>query len=351
MHVEVLGKYRRLVRAGQAMLRNRPLSAGFFYSPRFAQAVEQALARRSYDVVFVYCSSMGQYLPASLQAAVIIDFVDADSAKWAQYARSSKFPQSWLFAREAKTVARFERSLMDRAAFSLTVTEHDAAELCGGQPVSGGVEVIPNGAEIPDVRSDQLVPEISALQPFVAFVGTMSYRPNADAAEYFASAIFPRLRLKHPCLRFVVVGREPGPAIRNLAKQPGIVVTGAVPDVYRYFRAASVSVAPFRISQGFHNKIAESLAVGTPVVASRRAAAGIGLAQREGLFCADTPEEFASMVDFLLKDARLQHTFRQSAEAVQNLLGWQTRLQPLDDLMMRATGACRPAEVVTGSYH
>ena len=91
--------------------------------------------------------------------------------------------------------------------------------------------------------------------------------------------------------------------MRRLSNIPGVVVTGAVPDVFRYFRNAEVSVAPFRISQGFHNKIAESLAVGTPVITTSRAMAGIGLSEREGLFVADTAESFAGEVSRVLTDS------------------------------------------------
>ena len=49
--------------------------------------VRQALCRRNYDVIFVYCSSMGQSIPQPAPAPVVVDFVDADSQKFTPICR------------------------------------------------------------------------------------------------------------------------------------------------------------------------------------------------------------------------------------------------------------------------
>src|SRR5271165_5648969 len=101
------------------------------------------------------------------------------------------------------------------------------------------------------------------------------------------------------------------------------------------FRDADVSVAPFRISQGFHNKIAESLAVGTPVITTSRAMAGIGLSEREGLFVADTAEEFAHKVSSVLNDPCLRRELREGVPTVRQRLSWDTRLHRLEQLIVQ----------------
>jgi polysaccharide biosynthesis protein PslH len=340
VYVEPLAGATRAVVAAWFGLRGLPLSNGFFYSSSFADRVHQALRHRSYDLIFVYCSSMGQYIPFPAPAPLVVDFVDADSSKWEQYAATARPPKSWLFAHEARTVAAFEGELLARAALSLAVTEHDAVELCKDAPGRHRVEVVPNGVDVPDAGSSGAADAVRELQPFVAFVGTMDYRPNADAAAYFAEHIFPLLRRTQPDLKFVIVGRNPGAEIQRLAALPQVVVTGGVRDVYPYFRGAEVTVAPFRISQGFHNKIAESLAVGTPVVTSSRAAAGIGLSSAEGLYTADKCEDFAAAVDRLILDVSLRNALRKAAPAVANGLKWDARLRRLEEMLVEV--AARP---------
>src|SRR5712691_11260778 len=98
----------------------------------------------------------------------------------------------------------------------------------------------------------------------------MDYRPNIDAVCYFTDEILPLVHKSHPDLKFLVVGRNPSRRVRRLARLRGVIVTGAVPEVYPYLRGAIAAVAPFRICQGVQNKILEALAVGLPVVATPR---------------------------------------------------------------------------------
>jgi len=193
-----------------------------------------------------------------------------------------------------------------------------------------------NGVEIAEDADTKDSASIVGLKPFVVFIGTMSYRPNADAAVFFAREILPIVRREYPGLNFVVVGRDPNRSVKRLAEIPGVTVTGRVPDVYVYLRNAEASVAPFRISQGFHNKIAESLAVGTPVLASKRAALGVGLSEHEGLFTAETPVQFAEKLNCLLRNSKLLHELRNSAATVRELLSWEARLGKLEQLMTQA---------------
>jgi len=338
VHVEVLKKPRRLLRAVNNFLAGRPMSFGFFHSRKFDESVRDALRKNNYDVIFVYCSSMGAAVPRPAPAPLIVDFVDADSQKFNQYAARAGFLRRWLYTREARAVADAEQSLGHASALSFAVTEHDARELTAGKENGFTVEVVPNGVEVPEVPDCQAESEVLQQKPFALFVGTMDYPPNSDAAAYFARDIFPQVRETHPELKFVIVGRNPDRQVRGLGTIPGVVVKGAVKDVFHYFRNAAVSVAPFRISQGFHNKIAESVAVGTPVITTSRAMAGIGLGEREGLFVADTTEEFAHKVNKVLEDPCLRSDLRKRASSVRELLSWDARLCKIEQLMLQAAG-------------
>jgi len=103
---------------------------------------------------------------------------------------------------------------------------------------------------------------------FVVFVGAMDYYPNADAACWFASQVFPQIRKHRNDMEFLIVGRNPTPAVRRLDGLPGITVTGAVADVRPYLSAAEAAIAPLRIARGIQNKVLEALAMGKRALAS-----------------------------------------------------------------------------------
>lgn len=350
VYVVALNKWRRLGWALWSSVLGRSFSFGYFRSSKFRRAVGRAVTTNRYDLVFVNCSSMAQYVSRPAPVPLIVDFVDADSNKFRQYAeRSSSLPLRLFYRHEAKRVAAMERSIGRLADLSLVITSNDAEEL-GASVWSGSeIKVLGNGIEIPLGTQEDCA--VKLLQPFVLFLGTMNYSPNADAAAYFARDIFPLVRKLRPELKFVIAGRNPGKQVRDLARFPGVTVVGSVSEPFEYFRAAAVSVAPFRISQGFHNKIAESLAVGTPVVAFSRAASSIGLTQEEGLFTAVDTNDFARRVVGVVADCKLRQTLQERAPTVRKQLSWDSKLRDLSLYLEEAVSAAPIAEYGTLTAH
>ena len=90
--------------------------------------------------------------------------------------------------------------------------------------------------------------------------------------------------------------------MRALAGQPGVEVTGPVPDVGPLFRAAAVYAAPLRVGGGVRLKILEAFAHGAPVVSTRLGAEGIALTDGRDALLADDAAAFAGAVVALLAD-------------------------------------------------
>jgi sugar transferase (PEP-CTERM/EpsH1 system associated) len=319
-------------------LRGEPLSCGFFSSSKFQAEILRALASETFDVIFVYCSSMAQYVPWPRTTPVVMDFVDIDSAKWSQYAKRSRPPLSWVYEREAKTLAAFEEKWARASAFTIVTTLQEA-ELLRGEGIPP-VQVVCNGVEIPAGRGAGLPESIRALQPFALFVGTMDYLPNVDAVAYFAEEILPRIRERHPELSFLIVGRNPSNRVHKLGKLPGVVVTGAVPDVEVYLANCAAVVAPFRIAQGIQNKLLEALAACKPIVSTSGPAAAIGGKHGETLLIADDAEDFGNAVVALLEDPALCCRFSNGVEFVRKNFSWHENLNHLEHLLLQAAGSC-----------
>src|SRR5262249_58960832 len=107
------------------------------------------------------------------------------------------------------------------------------------------------------------------------FVGALDYHPNVDGTVWFCREVWPVLRARHPGARLRLVGRRPAPAVRHLARLPGVGLVGQVPDVRPYLADAAVALAPVRIARGVQNKVLEALSMRKAVVPSPRSIEGL----------------------------------------------------------------------------
>lgn len=274
-YAEPLSPMASRARAFLALLRGKPFSTAFYYSARMEQEVRRALAARPYDLIFVFSSSMAQYAEGA-KAPAVADLVDVDSDKWRQYARNMRAPRSWLWSYEARHLARYEDGIARRFAATILCTEPEARILRRRVP-ERPVHAVNNFLDLSalDPGTVTVGPEVRALQPYVLFPGQMDYYPNVDAAQYFAREIFPAVRAQMPELKFVIAGRNPAATVRRLGNDPGVHVTGAIPDIRPYLCGAAAGVMPLRIARGVQNKVLETMAMGVPVMTSGAVAAAL----------------------------------------------------------------------------
>ncbi len=150
------------------------------------------------------------------------------------------------------------------------------------------------------------------------FIGGFRHPPNEDAVRFFATEIFPRVKAQLPGVRFLVVGGDVPPAVRELAADD-VVITGYVEDVDPIFDGARVFVAPLRYGAGLKGKITQSFTCGLPVVTTAIGAEGLDIAAGVHALIADRPDDFAARVIELYQDgalwARLSSAAREHVDA------------------------------------
>jgi polysaccharide biosynthesis protein PslH len=274
-----------------------PSSMGYFYSPTLAKSVRRLLEQRSFDLIFVHCSSVAQYVADVRGTPKILDFGDMDSQKWLEYADYKPFPLSAGYRLEGIKLEREEKRLARLFDLCTATTRSEWATL-ERYGTARATDWFPNG-----VDSEYFSPTDESYDPdCVSFVGRMDYFPNQECVLDFCAHVLPRLREKRPGVKFIIVGADPSPAVRKLSELPGVVVTGSVPDVRPYVRRSAMMVAPLNIARGTQNKILEAMAMGVPVVASRVAAQGVDAIPNEHFLVAGTHAECRAAVLRVLED-------------------------------------------------
>ena len=132
------------------------------------------------------------------------------------------------------------------------------------------------------------------------FTAVFDYAPNADGAVWFAQQVWPRVRAARPSARLTLAGSSPTGAVRRLAEDASIEVTGRVEDMRPYLWRSAVAVAPIFQSRGVQNKVLEAAAAGLPSVVTRTVGDGLPHQVLPACRIADTADAFAAAVIELL---------------------------------------------------
>jgi sugar transferase (PEP-CTERM/EpsH1 system associated) len=332
----------RQLTALRGLVTGQPLTLPFFAHAGLARTVADWVRREPPDLIWVYSSGMAQFaMPFAATPVRLMQFAELDSDKWEQFAERARGPTRLLYAREARRLLAYERSVARAFTLSTVVSEAERALFRARIPEVDPL-VLPNGVDVDRFAAG----DAAARDPHTAvFTGVMDYAPNVDGVLWLAREAWPRVRAQVPDARLLVVGSRPVPAIRALDGRQGIEVTGRVAEVPPFLARAAVAVAPLRLARGVQNKVLEAMSTGLPVVATPQAARGLGRAAEDepGLVVAADAARTAERVAALLLDPEeARRRGRSAAAFVRTHFAWD-RMFAIADAAIAAALARRPA--------
>jgi glycosyltransferase involved in cell wall biosynthesis len=276
---------------------------------RLGRAANRLLGARRFDLLHVEYLETGLGVDANLpvpKIAIAIDELAKPARHRLALARGSRAHlAAWLYWR---AIGRLQRRICRKFDRILTMSENDRRALLATDPrLSVGVLPLPVGIDA--TRESTSRRDDAGL----LFVGAMHRDTNVDAVRHFCADVLPRIRAEMPATTFTIVGGEPTDLVRRLASQPGVQVTGFVPSLEPYYGAATVFVAPLRITGGIAGKTIDAMAAGCPVVTTALGNDGLGATSGVHLLVADTPADFAAAVVRLLRDPGLRRRLGEAA--------------------------------------
>lgn len=332
-----LNKTMAKVRSLQAFLTGAPLNLPYFYDKSLEAWTKAIYTDIKPHAAFAFSSQMGQYFlnATPRPARIVIDYCDVDSDKWHQYAKSKRWPVSWVFERESKTLLKFDRKIAEAvdAGTFVAPPEVELFERLAPE-TKGKIHAIGNGIDTTYFSPDDTYPSpYEAGGPIIIFTGAMDYWPNVDAVVWFATQIFPLIRQTIADARFFIVGGGPTPEVMKLEKITGVHVSGRVPDMRPYFAHANAAVTPMRIARGIQNKVLEAMAMSKPTVTTPTALAGIDATPDKEILVAEDETAFAAQVVRALTASEASKIGKQAKEFVSRAYSWPSQLAPYDALI------------------
>jgi glycosyltransferase involved in cell wall biosynthesis len=264
-------------------------------------ALAHWVAAERYDVVHVarlYLAALAEPWMTP-RPRLVIDCDEDDAEAYRRLAaierRHDRQRQAAWAEAEADAFARMAQEVLARFDIVFAASQAEATSLSAR---GGRVVVVPNVAP----AAARQAPRRRSAGKTVLFVGTMGYMPNEEAARWFVTRVWPRLRraVATP-LRLVLVGSNPSASLVRLGRRRDMLVTGTVRDIAPFYRDADLAVIPIRAGGGTRIKLLEAAALGVPIVSTTLGAEGLTFRHGRELLLADSGEKFARACAALLR--------------------------------------------------
>jgi sugar transferase (PEP-CTERM/EpsH1 system associated) len=259
------------------------------------EALGEVLARRAFDIVQIEGTPMAGYAEMIARSpdppVVVYNWHNIESELMRRFAAQSSFAKRIYANLTADRLEALEERMLGERAGHIVCSEREKRQLAAIAP-GAMIEIVENGVDCESFATSAAQERRDGL----VFVGSMNYHANVEAAVDFVRDVWPRMRAEFPALSLKMLGSNPAPQVRALASEPGIEVTGTVPDVRPHYATALAAIVPLKTGGGTRLKILEALAAGVPVISTKAGAEGLELTPGEHLLIAETADEWLEAV-------------------------------------------------------
>ncbi|HZR22951.1 MAG TPA: glycosyltransferase [Vicinamibacterales bacterium] len=311
------GSFQFYVEAATHLVDPLPYACGKYRSSAYRAKLKALLDEQPFDLLVCDFLFPAVNLPDDLPCPSVMFTHNVESEIWRRHAETKTGALSkWLYNAQYKRMLRYEGEQLARFDGVLAVSDADAQtfERLYPDAIDQPVHVVQTGVDTEFFKPR--IPNPESRTPALVFTGSMDWLPNEDAMQYFHREILPLIRAEEPDVQLSIVGRAPTPAVRKLAEDDGITVTGRVDDVRPFIEEAAVYVVPLRIGGGTRLKIFEAMAMGKAVVSTTVGAEGLPVVNGQHVLLADEPRTFARDVVRLIRDVDRRRQMEAAARAL-----------------------------------
>ena len=258
-------------------------------SPAMRRAIEEDRRAFGFERLQVEYTQLAEY------AGDVLVEHDVTFDLFEQIRRRDRTLSAWWNWRRWR---RFETAAARRYSRVVVMSKKDV-QMLGPQVPS---VVIENGVDLARFRPE---PEREGRR--LLFIGSFRHFPNIEAYRFFTERVWPLLRDRFPEMELnVVCGADHLVYWREFTDSPEppehdrIRLLGFVADVRPLYLDANIVIVPTTVSAGTNVKVLEAMAMRRAVVSTSSGCAGLGLVDRESVWVADSPEDFAAAIAELI---------------------------------------------------
>lgn len=315
------------------LLAGYPPSVSAVDAPRLLDLIERSGAGH-YDAAIVVGPSLLRVAEA-LQNRMKVIYVPYDAVSRVLSSRGGDWHDTVDRLRwpvESRLWRRLERNRFRALDGVVVVAETDRGVIGGGWSAveRARLHVVTNGV---DAGYFHPADEGNAAEGLV-FTGNLWTYDSVAGARWFIERVLPRVRAEEPGTGLRIVGRDPQPALMELAAAAdGVEVIPNVPDIRPHIADAAVYVCPLISGSGVKNRVLEAMAMAKATVMTSECSVPLGL-DRSVARTADTPPDFAAELIALLRSPSERRALGAAARRmVVDRFSWEAAVARVETIL------------------
>jgi glycosyltransferase involved in cell wall biosynthesis len=276
------------------------------------------------DLIFVQFVRMAAYAQ-DLKAKKVLDYQDALSVGMERRAQKASGFMRYLYANEAKRLAKYESEVYTFFDAHTIITDADRKLLPVQAPHQ--IKLLPNG-----VDTLRFGPKDAPKIYDLVFTGNMNYPPNVDAVLFLVNEIMPLVWKIKPKLKVLIAGANPASTVKGCASDR-VKVSGWMDDITDAYASSKVFIAPMRIGTGLQNKLLEAMSMQLPCITTPLANAALGAEHNTAIKVGQGADELAAHIIELMDKADLQRTIAKKGQSfVHQNYSWEAVGESLETI-------------------
>lgn len=221
-----------------------------------------------------------------------------------------------------------ESSAVRLADHVLTVSDEDKRKVSSTYGIALNKNtVIANGVDtvkFHPISAHERVRARSKLQLnekfIIVFHGSLDYGPNREAVIKISDFILPEVVKHIPNVLFLIIGRNPPLVPYN---HHFLRFTGYVQDLAGHLAISDVAIAPILRGGGTKLKVLDYLAMGIPLVATKKAVEGLAIKNnRHALLSDDVDYKFVENILALYNDESFRQKLSKNSRMLAEKYSW-----------------------------
>ncbi|MDL2296870.1 glycosyltransferase family 4 protein, partial [Bacteroidales bacterium OttesenSCG-928-E04] len=293
------------IQGAKSILLNQSYHVNRFISKEFANKLVEILRKEKFDIIQLESIFVAPYIDLirkHSKAKIVLRTHNVEHKIWGRFMIHQKSPvKRWILKKMIRQLRRYELGVFNKIDAFLAISLPDYNFFHKRFPQLKG-DLIPVGIDIDRYPvENEYIPTDN---PKLFHIGSMNWIPNQEGLTWFFEEVWPLVHTDYPKLTFNLAGR-------SISKKwyatpaPNLIVDGEVEDANQYILSKDIMIVPLLSGSGVRIKILEGMALGRTVITTPIGAEGLDVENGDNIFIADTPQDFADLIDKCVNNPEL----------------------------------------------